>query len=91
MRTTSQGPNILTYSQELVFKELSPLKPYKSTGLDEILARFLKEGAVLKNSCIILVNISTLDNCVPDDMKKARVKPLYKKSSNLDVLKLQTS
>ena len=25
------------------------------------------------------------DNCVPGDMKTARVKPLYKKNSNLDV------
>ena len=25
------------------------------------------------------------DNCVPDDMKIARVRPLYKKNSNLDV------
>ena len=29
--------------------------------------------------------MSISDNCVPDNMKIARVKPLYKKNSNLDV------
>ena len=29
--------------------------------------------------------MSISDNCVPDDMKKTRVKPLYKKNGNLDV------
>ena len=31
------------------------------------------------------INLSISDNCVPDDMKIARVIPLYKKNSNLDV------
>ena len=29
--------------------------------------------------------MSISDNCVPDDIKKARVKPLHKKNSNLEV------
>ena len=29
--------------------------------------------------------MSISDNCVPDAMKIAKVKPLYKKNSNLDV------
>ena len=29
--------------------------------------------------------MSISENCVPDDMKEARVKPLFKKGSNLDV------
>ena len=56
------------------------------TCLDEIPAKFLKEGAsFLKLPVTFLVNMSISDNCVPDAMKIARVKPLYKKNSNLDV------
>ena len=42
-------------------QELSQLNPYKSTGLDEIPARFLKEGApFLKFPVTFLVNICQL-------------------------------
>ena len=44
-------------SEEFVLKELSQLNPYKSTGLGEIPARFLKEGApFLKTPVPFLVN-----------------------------------
>ena len=73
-------------SGEFVLKELSQLNPYKSTGLDEIPARFLKEGTpFLKIPVTFLINMPISDSCVPGDMKTARVKPLYKKNSNLDV------
>ena len=69
-----------------MLKELRQLNPCKSTGLDEIPARFLKEGAdFLKIPITFLVNMSISENCVPDAVKTARVKPLYKKNSNLDV------
>ena len=69
-----------------MLKELRQLNPCKSTGLDEIPARFLKEGAdFLKVPITFLVNMSISENCVPDAVKTARVKPLYKKNSNLDV------
>ena len=73
-------------SEEFVFKELSHLNSFKSTSLDEIPARFLKEGAsFLKIPVTFLIKMSISDNRVPDAMKIARVKPLYKKNSNLDV------
>ena len=73
-------------SEDFVFKELNQLNSYKSTGSDEIPAKFLKEGAsFLKLPVTFLVNMSISDNCVPDAMKIARVKSLYKKNSNLDV------
>lgn len=73
-------------SEEFVFKELSQLNSYKSTGLDEIPARFLKDGAsLLKIPVTFLLNMSISENSVPDALKIARVKPLYKKNSNLDV------
>ena len=55
-------------------------------GLDEIPARFVKDSAsFLKLPVTFLINMSISENCVPDDMKEARVKPLFKKGSNLDV------
>ena len=71
--------------EEFVFKELSHLNSYKSAGLDEIPARFLKEGAsLLKIPVTFLINMSISDNCVPDAMKIARIKPLNKKNSTAD-------
>lgn len=85
---TSQGEkfHLMHVSEEFVFKELNHLNSCKSTGLDEVPARFLKEGAdFLKIPVTFLVNMSISENTVPEAMKIARVKPLYKKNSNLDV------
>ena len=71
---------------EFVLKELSKLNPHKSTGLDDISPKFLKDGAmVLKIPITFLVNFSIKDGVFPDSMKKAKVKPLFKKNSRLDV------
>ena len=52
-------------SEEFVLKKLNLLNPYKSIGLGEILARFLKEGAFFLNIPVtFLVNLSISDNCV---------------------------
>ena len=68
-------------SEEFVFKELSHLNSYKSTGLDEIPAIFLKEGAsFLEIPVTFLINKSISDNCLP-----YAIKPLYKKNINLNV------
>ena len=42
-------------------------------------------GTFLKIPVTFLENMSNSDNRLPNDMKIARVKPLYKKNSNLDV------
>ena len=38
-----------------------------------------------KTPITFLVNMSISENCVPDAVKTARVKPLYRKNSNIDV------
>ena len=59
---------------------------YKSTGLDGIPAKFLKDGAeILKLPITWIINLSISENTVPDGIKVARVKPLFKKNSNLEV------
>ena len=42
-------------------------------------------GKKISKPVTFLINMSISDNCVPDAMKIAQVKPLYKKNNNLDV------
>jgi len=73
-------------NENFVYKELINLNPCKSTGLDNISPRFLKDGAcVLKNPILHIINLSLNNNDVPDDFKLAKVKPLYKKEERTEV------
>ena len=75
-----------TVSEDFVYKELCNLKIGKSTGLDGIPARFLRDGAeVLKIPVTFIINMSISEKTVPSDLKLAKVKPLYKKNSSLEV------
>ena len=78
--------NLKTISEDLVYKELCGINVSKSTGLDEIPGRFIKDGAtLLKKPITSIINQSIMSGIVPTSMKQARVKPLYKKNSSLDV------
>ena len=71
---------------EFVKKELKALNENKSTGLDDISSRFLKDGAdILCIPILHIVNLSLTNSTVPSDFKKARITPLYKKNSKLEV------
>jgi hypothetical protein len=73
-------------TEEFVFKELCSLNANKSTGLDEIQARFIKDGGnVIKVPITAIINQSITTGVVPQSMKYARVKPLFKKNSPLEV------
>ena len=73
-------------TESFVFKELSKLNATKSTGLDGIPSKFVKDSAcVLKIPITFIINMSIDSGIVPDDMKSARVSPIYKKSSPLEV------
>lgn len=62
------------------------LNENKSTGLDGISPRFLKDGAdILVHPVTHIINTSITSGIVPADLKVARVTPLYKKKSMLDV------
>ena len=51
----------------------------------ELPARFIKDGTnVLKIPITFIVSFSITTSTVPEDMKIARVKPLYKKNSSLE-------
>ena len=73
-------------SEDFVLKELKKLNPTKSCGIDGIKPRFLKDGANIITSAIThIINLSISTETVPDLLKQAIVKPLYKKGSRLEV------
>ena len=77
--------NLSHVTENFVFKELCKLNPQKSTGIDEISPIFLKDGAnELKGPLTYIINLSIDTKIVPDEMKFAKVKPLFKKGSRLD-------
>ena len=77
---TPKSFNISEISEEFVYKELCNLDPTKSTGIDGIKPLFLKDGAEVITSAVThLINLSIKSQIVPDELKSAIVKPLYKK------------
>ena len=71
--------------EDFVLRQLRNLNSRKSTGIDDIPARFLKDGAnEIKTVVTHLINLSIDTGIVPDELKYAKVKPLYKKNSRLD-------
>ena len=57
----------------------------KATGLDNIPARFLRDGAsIIANPLTHIINLSISTGTIPEDMKSARVVPLHKKNSKTD-------
>ena len=66
----------------MFLKELCSLNANKSTGLDEIPARLIKDGAnVIKVPITAMINQSITTGVVPQSMKYAKVKPLFKKKT----------
>ena len=73
-------------SRHFILNQLSSLKVNKSTGLDGISSRFLKDGAdVIADPILHIINLSISSEIVPSEFKMARVKPLFKKGSRLEV------
>lgn len=67
------------FSEDFIYKKtLKNIYSTNSTELDDILARFIKDGAP-----IIFINLIITSNILPDDLKVARIKPLYKKLVHL--------
>ena len=73
---------IFQVSEEFVYKELCKLNVSKSTGIDGFKPKFLKDAAdVIKGAVTHIINLSLETGIVPNELKSAIVKPLYKKSS----------
>ena len=72
-------------SEDFILEELNCLNICKSTGLDGLPARFVKDAAeAIKGPLTYIVNLSIRSGIVPNEMKLAKVIPLHKKRSRLD-------
>ena len=81
-----KSQKIFKVSEEFVYKELCELNISKATGIDGFKPKFLKDGAdVIKGPVTHIINLSLESGVVPNGLKSAIVKPLYKKGSRLDV------
>ena len=73
-------------SEPLVLEKLQRLDGFKATGLDAIPSRFLRDAAeIITPSITHIVNKSIELGQFPNDLKIARVIPLYKKGSKQDL------
>ena len=65
-------------TEDFILKELNRLGVSKSTGLDGLSARFIKDGAeFLKKPITLLINMSITTGTVPEEMKSDRVRPIF--------------
>ena len=72
-------------SETEVCKMLKGLSPRKATGLDDLPARFIRDGAEgIAYPISYIINLSLKTGVIPDKMKTARVIPLCKKNSKLE-------
>ena len=77
--------HFLTVGEEEIENLLNGLTASKATGLDSLRARFLKDGAeVIACPLAHIINLSLHSSQIPEDMKNARVVPLYEKQSKTE-------
>ena len=72
-------------SEGEIRKALNKVNQCKASGLDDIPALFIKDGATAITHVIThIINLSLTTGTVPEDFKLARVVPLFKKSSRAE-------
>ena len=72
--------------ENTILKYLNKLSDNKATGLDGISSRFVRDSAsIITCPLTHIVNLSIIQGSVPDDLKSARVIPLYKKNDKTEV------
>ena len=73
-------------SLDQILRERNTIDPKKATELDNISPRFLKDGAAQLAPLIRhIINLSIGTNIVPEELKHAKVTPLFKKNDRLEV------
>ena len=69
-----------------VSKILHSMSSSTATGLDEIPAKYIKDGSsVISKPLTHIINLPITTLSIPDDLKMARSVPLYKKNSKAHV------
>ena len=65
---------------------LNSINASKATGLDELPARLFKDGSsVVAKPLIHIVNLPVTTGNIPDDLKVAKVVPLYKTKGKTNI------
>ena len=73
-------------TSSIVFTHLNRLSKTKSTGLDSISAKLIRECAdIISGPLCDLFNKSLMSGIFPDDWKCARVIPLFKQGESFDL------
>ena len=73
-------------SQKDITKYVKMLNPKKSTGLDGISSRFLRDAfGAISSQLQFVMNMSINSSQVPDVLKSAKVVPVYKKDSKTEL------
>ena len=73
-------------SPSFIFQQLQNLKVNKATGIDDISAKYLKLSAsVISQPLATILNVSIANGIYPDDLKKAKVTPIFKKGDKHDI------
>ena len=77
---------LVSVTVDQVSSTLSHISASKATGLDELPARFIKDGSsVIAKPLTHIVNISITTGIIPDYLKAAMVVPLYNKKGRTNV------
>ena len=75
-----------TVSENKVLKYLNSLGINKTTGLDGIPSSFVRDGdSIIACPLTHVSNLSLIQGVVPDDLKSARVVPLFRKSDKTEI------
>ena len=82
-------PNSYSFSlvtENQILRYLTKLSANKATGLDGIPSRFVKDGApIIAQPLSHIINLSLIQGVVPDELKSARVIPIFKKNDKTSV------
>ena len=85
MNVKKDAFNLVQITEDVVLKHLETLNPGKATGLDNLPAKFIRDGAKhLAPPLTHIINLSIHHGKVPNELKTARVSPIYKKNSKTD-------
>ena len=73
-------------SASFIFQQLQNLKVNKATGIDDISARYLiLSASVISQPLATILNVSIAHGTYPNDLKKAKVTPIFKKGEKHDI------
>ncbi len=82
---TTDSFQLKPVDEEFIHKKLLKIDVSKSTGLDKLPARFVRDSAdIITPPFTHIMNLSITTAVVPKEFKKAKVIPLHKKNSRQD-------